>query len=188
MQTMNNMPVIDVERVKAYNTELKQNIDRYSKIQAEKEFTSKELEKICQELSAELGIPVTQENLRQIYDERVAKVENSLRVGEEILNRIKAEENGQTPNPMPVYEGFNNAIPTGQAPVQTPVQVPAQNVSQQTNVNPMFANLGQPVKQPGAINTGEVPVINVEQGTPSAQPAQPQFGSLPNMFGSKIEI
>lgn len=82
---------VDINQVKQYNATLRQYKDQAAKIQAEIGFNRKELESICAELTAELGVSVTPENIEQIYNERVAKIQSTLASGNEILNRIKQE-------------------------------------------------------------------------------------------------
>ena len=93
-------PGVNIEDVKRYNQELKKYQNQASQIKAGIEFNTKELERLCRELSAELGVTVTPENIDQIRAERIAKIENTLKVGNEILQRIKNEE-AQANSPMP---------------------------------------------------------------------------------------
>lgn len=84
---------VDINQVKQYNATLRQYKDQASKISAEIDFNKKELASICAELTAELGVTVTPENIEQIYNERVAKIQSTLASGNEILNRIRQESN-----------------------------------------------------------------------------------------------
>jgi len=84
--------MIDVQKVKQFNDELKAYRDKAAKNQAEIEFNNREIKRICDELTAELGIQVTPENIAEIAKERKEKLENTLREGEAILARIKQEE------------------------------------------------------------------------------------------------
>ena len=83
---------INVEEIKRYNESLRAHKERASKLKAEIEFSSAELVRLCEELTDELGIQVTPENLDQIYQDRVEKINNTLEVGKDILSRIEAEE------------------------------------------------------------------------------------------------
>ncbi len=83
---------INIEAVKQYNASLREYKEKSAKLRAEIEFSQAELERQCKELSAELGISVTPENLQSILNERIEKINNTISVGTEILNRIKAEE------------------------------------------------------------------------------------------------
>ena len=108
-------PGVNIEDVKKYNQELKKYQDQASQIKAGIEYNTKELERLCRELSAELGVTVTPENIEQIRAERLAKIENTLRVGNEILQRIKNEE-AQANAPV--------AAPYMETPVSSPFATP----------------------------------------------------------------
>ena len=60
-------------------------------MRAEISVNEKELASICEQLSAELGITVNADNLEQIYDAKVAEIENTLKTGIEIMQRIQQE-------------------------------------------------------------------------------------------------
>ncbi|MEM4385656.1 MAG: hypothetical protein QXD03_03820 [Candidatus Anstonellales archaeon] len=85
--------MINIEEVKKYNEALRGYKEKLSRVEAELEFNMNELNRLCKELSAELGIEVTIDNIEQIYNDRVEKVKNTLINGREIIERIKAEEN-----------------------------------------------------------------------------------------------
>lgn len=84
---------LNVEAIKKYNDSLREYKDKATKLRAELEFSQKELERQCNELSAELGMRVTPENVSDILEERIKKINNTLSIGTEILERVKAEEN-----------------------------------------------------------------------------------------------
>lgn len=79
---------VNIEEVKKYNTALKQHRDNSAALKAQIEYTNKELDNLCAELSAELGVQVTRENINQIYEEQVAKINSSLQSGKAVLNKI----------------------------------------------------------------------------------------------------
>ena len=89
---------INIEEVKKYNKSLKEYKDKSAKLNAQIEFNTKEIENSCKELSEELGIEVTTENIESIYEEYVAKINESLRVGNSILEKIREEESGVANN------------------------------------------------------------------------------------------
>ena len=84
---------LNIEAIKKYNDSLREYKDKATKLRAELEFSQKELERQCNELSAELGMRVTPENVSEILEERIKKINNTLSIGTEILERVKAEEN-----------------------------------------------------------------------------------------------
>lgn len=83
---------INLEQIKQYNASLREYKDKSNKLRAELEFNEQELNRQCSELSKELGITVTPDNVKEILEERLAKINNTLSVGTEILERVKAEE------------------------------------------------------------------------------------------------
>jgi len=83
---------LNVEEIKSYNNSLRQHKERVAKLQAEVEYNKAELLRLSKELSDELGIEVTPENLEQIYNERVERINNMLETGREILKQIADEE------------------------------------------------------------------------------------------------
>lgn len=83
---------INIEAIKQYNNSLRAYKEKSAKLQAEIEFSQNELERQCKELSAELGIEVTPDNIEQILNEKVEKINKTIALGTEILDRIRAEE------------------------------------------------------------------------------------------------
>ena len=82
---------VDINQVKQYNEQLKQYKEQAAKIKVEIEMNTSELNRLCDELTTELGIQVTPDNIEQIYKDRVEKVQNTLQSGTEIMNRIRQE-------------------------------------------------------------------------------------------------
>lgn len=120
---------INIEEVKQYNASLREYKEKSSKLRAEIEFNQQELARQCAELSSALGIEVTPENVNAILEERVAKINNTMSVGNEILNRIKAEEAAAVSantQPMPgMVGGVTRANPFMAAPNTAPGFVPS---------------------------------------------------------------
>ena len=142
---------IDLREVKKYNESLKKYQDAAAQVRAGIEFNKKELARLCSELSQELGVSVTPENIEAIREERVAKALNTLSVGNEILDRIRKEEAQDTNSSIPsavaqptmAQPGFVPAPPVFTPPVQPQAQ--AQPTAENTfanigNIPPMFGN------------------------------------------------
>ena len=129
---------MDINAINSYNARVREAQEESSKLDSEIKFSERELEKLCAEISAELGETVTPENIREIYTREVAKVENTLKVGEDILSRIQGA-NGQ------VVQG--TAPQVGQTVVQTQQTQPVQPAQQVSSVPPMgsSAPVGTPV-------------------------------------------
>ena len=83
---------VDLNQVKQYNASLKQYKDKAASLNAEIEYTNKEIDALCLELSNELGVQVTRDNIQQIYDEQVAKINSTLQSGNAVLAKIASEE------------------------------------------------------------------------------------------------
>lgn len=89
---MEQVPTLDIARIKQYNASLKEYTEKSANTRAQLELSKQEVTRLCQELSAELNIQVTPDNLEEVYRQCVEKIQNTLNTGEEILQRIKAED------------------------------------------------------------------------------------------------
>jgi hypothetical protein len=84
---------IDLEQVKQYNNALRQYKEKSAQLKAEIEYNNKELESLCTELTAELGVNVTRENIEAVYEDQVQKINAALNSGMAVLSKIASEEN-----------------------------------------------------------------------------------------------
>jgi len=149
---------VDINEVKRYNASLKQYTDISNKLQAEKQYISAEIDAGCKELSAELGIEVTIDNINQIRDDICAKINSTLQSGNVVLAKIASETQaksadtsgaiGAGPGAGQVYGGITQ-VPTQAVMEQAMAQqavahAPAPQVSIQTTpqavVQPTPAN------------------------------------------------
>lgn len=123
---------INIEEVKKYNQSLKEYKDKSARINAQIEFNTKEIENSCRELSEELGIEVTTDNIESIYEEYVEKINESLRVGNSILAKIKDEESGVSNSVVEqVVEQPSQPVQQQMGDIQqAPVQAPENNIQQ----------------------------------------------------------
>lgn len=141
---------VDINQVKQYNTSLKQYRDKAANINAQIEFTQKELNTICGELSAELGIEVNESNIEQIYAEQVEKINATLKSGNTVLAKIAEEEEkiatGQVTQPVQQVDPVQPVQQPIQ-PVQQPVQ-PVAPVAQSQPVAPVTPVAPQNIIQP----------------------------------------
>lgn len=90
------MDGLNIERIKAYNKELKEYKEKSANARAQLEVNKNELLRLCNELTTELNIQVTPDNIEEVYKQCVEKIENNLKTGEEILQRIKNEESANS--------------------------------------------------------------------------------------------
>lgn len=129
---------VDLNQVKQYNASLKQYKDKAASLNAEIEYTNKEIDALCAELTNELGIQVTRDNIQQIYEEQVSKINSTLQSGNAVLAKIASEEQAASTVATPVAPVTPVApTPVMQTAVPTPVMqtaVPTPPVAQETAV------------------------------------------------------
>lgn len=124
---------VDLNQVKQYNASLKQYKDKAASLNAEIEYTNKEIDALCAELTNELGIQVTRDNIQQIYEEQVSKINSTLQSGNAVLAKIASEEQAASTVATPVAP----VTPVAPTPVmQTAVPTPpvAPTVQETTSV------------------------------------------------------
>ena len=119
---------VDLNQVKQYNASLKQYKDKAASLNAEIEYTNKEIDALCAELTTELGIQVTRDNIQQIYDEQVSKINSTLQSGNAVLAKIASEEQAANTVDTPVAP----TTPIMQTAVPTPPVAPTAPTAQET--------------------------------------------------------
>ena len=134
---------VNIDQVRQYNNSLKEYRDKAAKIQAAIEFNEKELERLCQELTTTLGVVVTVDNIEQIRDEYISKINNTLTTGMDIINRIKSEE--EMMNSAMSDTVLNNSVTNNEmannAGVASTTQQYSSPSQSQTNQTPIFASI-----------------------------------------------
>lgn len=117
---------VDLNQVKQYNASLKQYKDKAASLNAEIEYTNKEIDALCAELTTELGIQVTRDNIQQIYDEQVSKINSTLQSGNAVLAKIASEEQAASTVATPVtpITPVAPTTPVMQTAVPTPPVAP----------------------------------------------------------------
>ena len=141
---------VDLNQVKQYNASLKQYKDKAASLNAEIEYTNKEIDALCLELSNELGVQVTRDNIQQIYDEQVAKINSTLQSGNAVLAKIASEEQAPVAQAPVAPQVVQQAPVAPQAVQQVPVAQENASVAgsvfgtgQPTNGSlPPFFNIG----------------------------------------------
>lgn len=137
---------VDLNQVKQYNASLKQYKDKAASLNAEIEYTNKEIDALCLELSNELGVQVTRDNIQQIYDEQVAKINSTLQSGNAVLAKIASEEQAPVAPQVVQQAPVTPQAPVAQAPVAQENASVAGSVfgtGQPTNGSlPPFFNIG----------------------------------------------
>lgn len=79
---------VDIARIKQYNSRVAEGKQKVAQVRAEIQVTKREIERLCKELTNELGVEVNEQNIEQIYNEHVANIMRQVENGEQILNRI----------------------------------------------------------------------------------------------------
>lgn len=176
---------IDLGQVRQYNSALKTYKDQSASLNAEIEYTNNEIDNLCVQLTQELGIQVTRDNIEQVYNDEVAKINSTLQSGNAVLAKIASEEqnkanSGAVGNTSGAVGNVGATAATANIPApqvaSTPVQ---QNVAPVGNTNasgltdstlPPFTGAAQPQFSTvnGAVETNDGAVQNM---------------TLPPMFG-----
>lgn len=142
------MNEINVKQIKEINNQCNAYKKKASELLAEKEYKTKTLNEMCARLSEILGVQVTTENLEQIYNERVEKITSTLKVCNDMIERIKLQESG-----VSVPQGVENTVRNtqvventqvvGQAVGGMNIQETNGGMSQQVNVTPQSMGVQQ---------------------------------------------
>lgn len=186
------MEKLDIARIKQYNAELRKCTEKSANLRAQLAMAQNELNRLCETLTTELNVQVTPENLESIYAQCVEQLENTLTTGEEILARIKAEENEaeQVQSESQAANGATNAetqqaVPNSSQQYSNGYQIPG--FSAQQAVFP--GGFGQPAQQPAQPIQQPIQQPN-QQGIPGFStlgdqpnigfPAFGQFSSIPS--------
>mgnify|MGYP003299366536 CR=1 FL=1 len=102
---------VNLEEIKQYNSSLKQYKDKAASLNAEIEYTNRELDSLCAELTAELGVTVTRDNVEEIYKEQIEKINSTLQSGNAVLAKIASEEQAIASGAGQQVMGVANPIP-----------------------------------------------------------------------------
>lgn len=167
---------VDLNQIKQYNASLKQYKDKAASLNAEIDYTNKELDALCSELTAELGVQVTRDNIEQIYEEQVNKINSTLQSGNAVLAKIANEE--QIAQQQSLQSQAQQTV-TQQAPVESQApQAPQAPVLTQSVLNQVENNgVAQGTQQIPPTQTVGQPVAGSIFGNP-----QVGNGELPKMF------
>lgn len=150
---------VNIEEVKRFNSVLRQYKDKAVHLNAEIEIMSKEVDTLCAELSAELGVTVTRDNVEQICAEVAEKINSSLQSGNVVLSKIaEVEQDIQQPTAQVYSQEQSISMPTPVAPAapvvgmeQTQVGQESEGITGGIDPNIQFPELNQ--AQVGGVNT-----------------------------------
>lgn len=171
---------INLEQIKQYNESLKQYRAKSAQLNAEIEYINKEIETLSAELTAELGITVTKDNIEQICKEQAEKINNSLQSGNAVLAKIASEEQNAS---AVQAQTTSQPVVTQQVVQPTPVAPVAQPtaVSQATPVVNTQPVMSEPVVS--NMPVAQAPVQgSVFNGQNSTLPTPGDGTTLPPLF------
>lgn len=178
---------IDVERIKKYNKKYKESQSKVANLQAELDMNNREIDRLCKELSAELGITINRENVEQVYMQKVQEINSNLELGENILKRIESEEQGLKSSSELEGElktkssGVNIAGNVGSAGIAGMGVMPnMNNMGAMPQMNTM-TNMGGMSGNAGFDSLGGIPQVDVKA---DEQPVS-QGGGVKNPFISQ---
>lgn len=160
------LPGVNIEEIKKYNESIKGYKEKSNRLSAEIEINTRELNSLCDELTAELGIQVTVDNVESIYNDKMTNILETIKSGKEIIARIEQEIASQDTEQKVDQSGIT--VP------QTPVGVGATQPTTPQNIT-SSPEIQQPVFGASA-NQGQT----IFSGD-SARTASP-FGDLPPIF------
>lgn len=180
---------VSIEQVKQYNKALEGYRAKSAQLKAEIEVNNREIQRICSELSAELGTEVTPDNIKSIYEEQVKAINNSLNVGMSILERIKEEEQiAQEDRVAQLNAASQNNYGRGQFTGASVPQAPNPPQSYQAPVAPQ-APVTPPPAPSGAL-FGMKPFNASQMAQAAADEAQESpfsdLGGIPPIFNNNI--
>lgn len=153
---------IDLDRVRSYNSKCNDYKKKLSNILAERKFMAERLEQTCAQLSKQLGMTVTPDNIEGVYESKSKEIMQTLETGEEILRRIESEDNDIAHTQQVVQ----NNMPVGGVDMSTPKTV------------------NEPTGNPGGFNNGFSGMPQSEYKMPSgfADSLAGNATSIPNMM------
>lgn len=188
--------VVNAENIKQFNLRLAEHKAKVQRLQMQVEMQEKEVEAQLKKLTETLGIPVTEENVAQLYEQYRTDLENQLTNGMAILDRIEGKNVAQTvpqaqpvmTNPFAQSQTAPNAFGFGQ-----PAQ-PAVNTAPQQMGQPFPSQMGTPVGQPApqtmpqnqfGFSQQAAPVgQQLNAGMPAQAPQQSQFSGFAQTVGN----
>lgn len=153
---------IDLDRVRSYNSKCNDYKKKLSNILAERKFMAERLEQTCAQLSKQLGMTVTPDNIEEVYESKSKEIMQTLETGEEILRRIESDDSDMTPKQQVVQ----NSMPVGGVDMSTPKTV------------------NEPTGNPGGFNNGFSGMPQSDYRMPSgfADSLAGNAAGIPNMM------
>lgn len=139
------MEKLNIERIRQYNSKCNEYKTKLSNTIAERKIMANNLASLCEQLSAQLGIQVTPDNLEKVYEDKAQAIKQTLESGEEILKRIEGatdmSADEAVDSPVLHTSGFDNAKPINVTEQPAENQTMSQNQGQTTGQPSGFGKL-----------------------------------------------
>lgn len=178
--------MLSVDEVRKYNAELKERKKQASDLNAQIGFYEKELEKKCSELSKELGIEVTKDNLEQVYAEYEQKLQSAMETGWAVLRKIAQDETIVNIDTSSIPGMQNGSMMAGLGQQVVSGATVGQPVANGVNIGAGVTNIGTTNMTAGMVGS-VAPQVQTEQYKQNVQQTQTvQQASMPSFFGAAM--
>lgn len=173
---------IDLGQVRQYNSALKTYKDQSASLNAEIEYTNNEIDNLCGQLTQELGIQVTRDNIEQVYNDEVAKINSTLQSGNAVLAKIASEEQNRANSNTVGNVGSTVNAGTTAATANIPAPQVASTTVQQ-NTAPVGNTSGLADSTLPPFTGAAQPQFSTVNGAVETNDGAVQNMTLPPMFG-----
>lgn len=148
-------------RVANYNATVKRVLASVNEANAKVEYSKKEFEKGCEQLSKELGREVNASNLEEVYKELEDSIVEQVNLGEQLIARANAQLNENKGSSTPVESEEvsvnNNASQLNNGMPQPMGSAPVNNGYVQPNNMGNFGNVGMGIGMAPQMGIGAMP-------------------------------
>lgn len=148
-------------RVANYNATVKRVLASVNEANAKVEYSKKEFEKGCEQLSKELGREVNASNLEEVYKELEDSIVEQVNLGEQLIARANAQLNENKGSSAPVESEEvsvnNNASQLNNGMPQPMGSAPVNNGYVQPNNMGNFGNVGMGMGMAPQMGMGAMP-------------------------------
>lgn len=168
-------------RVANYNATVKRVLVSVNEANAKVEYSKKEFEKGCEQLSKELGREVNASNLEEVYKELEDSIVEQVNLGEQLIERANAQLNENKGSSAPVaneeVSGNSNGSKLSNGMTQPMGSVPVNNGYAPANNMGNFGNAGMGMGMAPQMGMGAMP--NMGQQPMAGYSGMNGMGSMP---------
>lgn len=168
-------------RVANYNATVKRVLASVNEANAKVEYSKKEFEKGCEQLSKELGREVNASNLEEVYKELEDSIVEQVNLGEQLIERANAQLNENKGSSAPVaneeVSGNSNGSKLSNGMTQPMGSVPVNNGYAPANNMGNFGNAGMGMGMAPQMGMGAMP--NMGQQPMAGYSGMNGMGSMP---------